>query len=82
MNMAEWEGVAGQPAKNLGKITFERFKTFDQDQATNAVNYIKQHVNDDQAILHGREFPQDAQPDQRGAGVRRPVASRATTRIR
>ena len=46
VNMAEWEGVAGQPAKNLGKITFERFKTFDQDQATNAVNYIKQHAND------------------------------------
>ena len=66
MNLAEWEGVAGQPAKNLGKITYERFATFDEDQATNAVNYIKQHANERQAVLHGRQFPQDAQPDQCG----------------
>ncbi len=39
VNLAEWEGVAGQMAKNLGKITYERFATFDEDQAANAVNY-------------------------------------------
>ena len=30
VNLAEWEGVAGQPAKNLGKITYERFATFER----------------------------------------------------
>ena len=46
VNLEEWEGVAGQPAKNLGKITYERFATFDEEQAANAVAYIKQHAND------------------------------------
>ena len=32
VNLSEWEGVAGQPAKNLGKITYDRLATFDEDQ--------------------------------------------------
>ena len=64
VNLGEWEGLAGQPARNIGKITYERMATFDEDQATNAVNYIKQHANERQAVLHGRQLPQDAQPDQ------------------
>ena len=44
VNLNEWEGVAGQPAKDLGKITYERFATFDEEQADNAANYIKAHA--------------------------------------
>jgi arylsulfatase A-like enzyme len=51
VNLNEWEGVAGQPAKDLGKITYERFATFDEDQAANAVAYIKQHANSDKPFF-------------------------------
>jgi arylsulfatase A-like enzyme len=68
VNMDDWEGVTGQPARDLGKITFERFKTFDQDQATNAVNYIKQHANDDKPFFMDVNFlkmhnPTNAAPE-------------------
>ena len=46
VNLGEYEGVAGQPAKEVGKIDYARFATFDEDQAANAVAYIKQHAND------------------------------------
>ena len=68
VNLGEWEGVAGQPAKNLGKITYERMATFDEDQATNAVNYIKQHANDDKPFFMDVNYlkmhnPTNAAPD-------------------
>ena len=33
VNMFEWEGVAGQPAKKVGEITWDYLKTFDVRQA-------------------------------------------------
>ncbi len=51
VNLNEWEGVAGQPAKSLGKITYERFATFDEDQAASAVKYIKDHANADKPFF-------------------------------
>ena len=68
VNLAEWEGVAGQPAKNLGKITYQRMATFDEDQATNAVNYIKQHANGTQPFFMDINYlkmhnPTNAAPD-------------------
>ena len=68
VNLAEWEGVAGQPAKNLGKITYERFATFDEDQAANAVKYIKAHANDDKPFFMDVNYlkmhnPTNAAPD-------------------
>ena len=51
VNLNEWEGVAGQPAKSVGRIDFERFQTFDEDQAANAVAYIKKHANDDKPFF-------------------------------
>ena len=68
VNLAEWEGVAGQPAKDLGKITYDRFATFDEDQAANAVNYIKQHANGDKPFFMDVNFlkmhnPTNAAPD-------------------
>ena len=68
VNLSEWEGVAGQPAKNLGKITYERFATFDEEQADNAVNYIKQHAGSDKPFFMDVNFlkmhnPTNAPPD-------------------
>ena len=68
VNLSEWEGVAGQPAKNLGPITYERFATFDEDQASNAVNYVKQHASGDKPFFMDVNFlkmhnPTNAGPD-------------------
>jgi hypothetical protein len=74
VNLAEWEGAAGQPAKNLGTITYERFATFDEDQAANAVNYIKQHANGDKPFFMDVNFlkmhnPTNAAPDFAGKSL-------------
>ncbi len=68
VNLAEWEGVTGKPAENLGPITYERFATFDEDQAANAVNYIKQHANANKPFFMDVNFlkmhnPTNAAPD-------------------
>jgi hypothetical protein len=76
VNLGEWEGVAGQPATRVGTITYDSLATFDVRQTGSAVDYIKKHAKDRQAVLHGRQFHQDAQPDQRRAGVQGQVASR------
>ena len=34
VNLDEWEGVAGQPAKSVGKITYDSFATFDSARPT------------------------------------------------
>ena len=46
VNMNEWEGVAGQPAKKGPEITWASLATFDMHQGDNAVAYIKQHAKD------------------------------------
>jgi arylsulfatase len=46
VNMFEWEGVAGQPAKKVAEITYEYLADFDVRQANYAVEYIKKHAND------------------------------------
>ena len=68
VNLNEWEGVTGQPAKDLGKITYERFATFDEEQAANAANYIKAHANGDKPFFMDVNFlkmhnPTNAAPD-------------------
>ena len=68
VNLNEWEGVAGQPAKDLGKITYERFATFDEEQADNAANYIKAHAKGDKPFFMDVNFlkmhnPTNAAPD-------------------
>ena len=76
VNLDEWEGVAGQPAKNLGPITYERFATFDEDQAANAVNYIKQHANGDKPFFMDVNFLKMHNPTNAAPRLRRQVASR------
>jgi len=46
VNLGEWEGMAGQPAKNVGTITYDSLATFDIRQTDSAVAYIKQHAKD------------------------------------
>jgi arylsulfatase len=45
VNDSEWEGVAGQPAKRVAKITYDYMATMDERMANYAVDYIKQHAN-------------------------------------
>ena len=68
VNLAEWEGVAGQPAKNLGTINYDRFATFDEEQAANAVAYIKAHASAEKPFFMDVNFlkmhnPTNAAPD-------------------
>src|SRR5208283_5608441 len=68
VNLAEWEGVAGQPAKNLGPITYDRFATFDEDQAATAVQYIEAHASAEKPFFMDVNFlkmhnPTNAPPD-------------------
>ena len=68
VNLSEWEGVAGQPARNVGRIDYARFATFDEDQSANAVAYIKKHANDDKPFFMDVNYlkmhnPTNAAPD-------------------
>ena len=51
VNMFEWEGVAGQPAKKVAEITWDYLTTFDVRQADSAIEYIKQHANSDKPFF-------------------------------
>lgn len=51
VNLGEWEGVAGQPATRVGTITYDRMATMDEDQASNAVEYIQEHANGDKPFF-------------------------------
>ncbi len=46
VNMYEWEGVAGKPAKKVGEFSWDYLATFDVRQADNAIDYIKTHAKD------------------------------------
>jgi arylsulfatase A-like enzyme len=56
VNMYEWEGTAGQPAKQVGYITYDYLATFDVRQADSAVDYIKQHAKDDKPFFMDVNF--------------------------
>ncbi len=47
VNLGEWEGVAGQPAKQVGTIDYASMATFDIRQTDSALEYIKAHAKDD-----------------------------------
>ncbi|MFO1161295.1 MAG: arylsulfatase [Reyranellaceae bacterium] len=46
VNMFEWEGVAGQPARKVAEINWDYLANFDVRQADFAVEYIKKHAKD------------------------------------
>jgi arylsulfatase len=56
VNMYEWEGVAGQPAKKVAEITWDYLATFDVRQADNAIEYIKKHAKGDKPFFMNVNF--------------------------
>lgn len=71
VNLGEWEGVAGQPAKRVATITYDSLATFDMRQTDSAIAYIKQHAKDQKPFFMDVNFikmhnPTNAAPKFRG----------------
>jgi arylsulfatase len=71
VNLGEWEGAAGQPAKMVSKIDYDSLATFDIKQTDNAVAYIKQHAKSGKPFFMDVNFikmhnPTNAAPEFRG----------------
>ena len=81
VNLNEYEGVAGQPAKSVGKITFDSMATFDERQADSAVAYIKAHANGDALHARGRGVYTHTVPVDAYRGARRPEAAYVLERL-
>jgi arylsulfatase A-like enzyme len=56
VNMYEWEGEAGKPAKRNEYITYDSLATFDVRQADYAIEYIKKHAKDDKPFFMDVNF--------------------------
>jgi arylsulfatase len=56
VNLGEWEGVAGQPAKQTGTIDYAYMATFDIRQTDSAIEYIKKHAKDDKPFFMDVNF--------------------------
>jgi arylsulfatase len=71
VNLGEWEGVAGQPAKKVATITYDYMATMDERMADYAVDYIKQHAHSGKPFFMDVNWikmhnPTNAAPDFRG----------------
>src|SRR5690242_10830348 len=71
VNLGEWEGVAGQPAKKVATITYDYMATMDERQAEYAVDYIKTHATSGKPFFMDVNFikmhnPTNAAPEFRG----------------
>ena len=71
VNLGEWEGVAGQPARKVGTISYDSLATFDIRQTDNAVAYIRQHAQDAKPFFMDVNFikmhnPTNPAPEFRG----------------
>lgn len=71
VNLGEWEGTSGQPAKMVGMITYDNLATFDVRQTDSAIEYIKAHANNDKPFFMDVNFikmhnPTNAAPEFRG----------------
>ncbi len=71
VNLGEWEGVSGQPAKKVSTITYDSLATFDIRQTDNAVGYVKDHAKSDTPFFMDVNFikmhnPTNAAPEFRG----------------
>jgi arylsulfatase A-like enzyme len=56
VNMYEWEGVAGQPAKRNEYITYDSLANFDVRQTDYAIEYIKKHAKDSKPFFMDVNF--------------------------
>jgi arylsulfatase len=71
VNLGEWEGVAGQPAKMVATITYDYMATMDIRMADYAIDYIKQHSKSGKPFFMDINFikmhnPTNAAPEFRG----------------
>jgi arylsulfatase A-like enzyme len=71
VNLGEWEGQTGQPARMVGTITYDSLATFDVRQTDSAVAYIHQHARGDKPFFMDVNFikmhnPTNAALDFRG----------------
>jgi arylsulfatase len=71
VNLGEWEGVTGQPAKMVGTITYDSLAEFDIRQSDNAIAYMKQHAKTGKPFFMDVNFikmhnPTNAAPAFRG----------------
>jgi len=71
VNLGEWEGTAGQPARKVSTISYDSLATFDIRQTDNAVAYIRQHANDAKPFFMDVNFikmhnPTNPAPEFRG----------------
>ena len=71
VNLGEWEGVAGQPARKIGTITYDSLADFDIRQTDSAIDYIKAHSKGDKPFFMDVNFikmhnPTNAAPAFRG----------------
>jgi arylsulfatase A-like enzyme len=56
VNLGEWEGVAGQPAKRVGSINYDSLAEFDVRQTDSAVEYIRSHAKGDKPFFMDVNF--------------------------
>jgi arylsulfatase len=63
VNMYEWEGEAGQPARQLEYIDWDTLATFDVKQTDFAIEYIKKHASDDKPFFMDVNFLKMHQPN-------------------
>jgi arylsulfatase A-like enzyme len=56
VNMFEWEGVTGQAAKQVARISYEYLENFDVRQRDSAIEYIKAHANDEKPFFMDVNF--------------------------
>jgi arylsulfatase A-like enzyme len=71
VNLGEWEGTVGQPARKVETITYDSLATFDIRQTDNAVAYIRQHAQDTKPFFMDVNFikmhnPTNPAPEFRG----------------
>src|SRR5260370_31904954 len=74
VNQYEWEGVAGQPAKQVALIDYDYLAEFDVRQADSAVAYIKQHAKDAKPLFMDSNFMHMQNPTDPAAGLQGQVA--------
>ncbi len=76
VNLGEWEGVAGQAGKADRHHHLRLHGRFRHPPDRLGDRVHQEPREGRQAVLHGHQLSQDAQPDQRGAAVPRQVAPR------
>ena len=76
VNLGEWEGESGKPARMVGTITYDFLATFDIRQTDSAVAYIHDHARGDKPFFMDVNFIKMHNPTNAAPAVQGQVASR------